>query len=387
MIGIEVFRRSSDYDTATDPIVRVTAGEIRKRLAQYYQEPDHHRELRIELPLGSYMPVFMEPAASTGEEHDGGESETSHRYVLPSDDPALLMPAESKQKNGSTAHALSDISDSIMLRKHHFLPLLSIGGTIFLLLSVAFVIFSHAYIRKPQEDTGLAYVWNPFWNTDSSTLIVLGTHSLDKDGHDLSPGEIPEMGKDTTMLSSMIRSDMVPISDLVSVETLVRPLADHRRKYSVRAAHETTFEQIQQGPVLLIGAFDNPWTLRLTENLPYVFRAGKNGVNWIVDRQRPQNQWGFDWSFDSAQQARGSSRDYAIVAGFFDADIQQHVLVAAGIGKSGTAAAAEFLSTNGYLKSWLAHAPAQKNNFEIVLTTETMDAQQGPPRVVQMQTW
>src|SRR5882757_4182637 len=36
-LGIEVFGRQNDYDTNADPIVRVTAGEVRKRIAQYYQ--------------------------------------------------------------------------------------------------------------------------------------------------------------------------------------------------------------------------------------------------------------------------------------------------------------------------------------------------------------
>src|ERR1700760_1953669 len=49
-LGIHVFGRPSDYDTNDDPIVRVTAGEIRKRLAQYYQEAGHEEELRIDLP-------------------------------------------------------------------------------------------------------------------------------------------------------------------------------------------------------------------------------------------------------------------------------------------------------------------------------------------------
>ena len=37
-IGIEVFQRPADYDTAEDAVVRVTANELRKRLAQYYLE-------------------------------------------------------------------------------------------------------------------------------------------------------------------------------------------------------------------------------------------------------------------------------------------------------------------------------------------------------------
>src|SRR5580692_1095021 len=45
-LGVDVFARPSHYDTNEDPIVRVTAGEIRKRIAQYYQEPGHEDELR-----------------------------------------------------------------------------------------------------------------------------------------------------------------------------------------------------------------------------------------------------------------------------------------------------------------------------------------------------
>src|SRR5882762_382988 len=46
-LGIEVFGRQNDYDTNADPIVRVTAGEVRKRIAQYYQDPDREHEVRI----------------------------------------------------------------------------------------------------------------------------------------------------------------------------------------------------------------------------------------------------------------------------------------------------------------------------------------------------
>src|ERR1700743_2379588 len=61
-LGVDVFARPSNYDTNDDPIVRVTAGEIRKRIAQYYQEPGHEHELRISLSPGSYIPQFHLPA-------------------------------------------------------------------------------------------------------------------------------------------------------------------------------------------------------------------------------------------------------------------------------------------------------------------------------------
>src|SRR6266481_8036586 len=60
-LGVDVFARPNHYDTNEDPIVRVTAGEIRKRIAQYYQEPGHEREIKLLLPSGSYVPQFYPP--------------------------------------------------------------------------------------------------------------------------------------------------------------------------------------------------------------------------------------------------------------------------------------------------------------------------------------
>ncbi len=67
-IGVEVFGRKPDYDTNADPVVRFTASEIRKRLAQYYVDPAHFNEIQIDLPSGTYIAVFSrcarEPANS-----------------------------------------------------------------------------------------------------------------------------------------------------------------------------------------------------------------------------------------------------------------------------------------------------------------------------------
>src|SRR5277367_5108866 len=58
-IGVEAFGREPSYDVNLDPIVRTTAAEVRKRLIQYYYNTDHAGELIIELPVGSYVPLFL----------------------------------------------------------------------------------------------------------------------------------------------------------------------------------------------------------------------------------------------------------------------------------------------------------------------------------------
>src|ERR1700683_2640580 len=57
-LGVEVFERQPDYDTNADPVVRFSASEIRKRIAQYYHENGQGSPLQIDLPLGSYVPEF-----------------------------------------------------------------------------------------------------------------------------------------------------------------------------------------------------------------------------------------------------------------------------------------------------------------------------------------
>lgn len=62
MIGAEMFGRPVDYDTANDAVVRVKATDVRRRLAQYYGTAINPI-VRIELPVGSYVPKFVWPIA------------------------------------------------------------------------------------------------------------------------------------------------------------------------------------------------------------------------------------------------------------------------------------------------------------------------------------
>lgn len=65
LLGREVFDRNGEYDPRTDPIVRVEARRLRKKLDEYYAGPGLADPLRIEFPKGSYTPEFREPAATT----------------------------------------------------------------------------------------------------------------------------------------------------------------------------------------------------------------------------------------------------------------------------------------------------------------------------------
>lgn len=57
-VGVEVFERSTDYSPSLDPIVRIMAGRLRSKLAEYYAGPGVGDPILIEVPRGGYVPQF-----------------------------------------------------------------------------------------------------------------------------------------------------------------------------------------------------------------------------------------------------------------------------------------------------------------------------------------
>jgi TolB-like protein len=57
-IGVDVFEKRRDYDPRLDPAVRVEIGRLRTKLNEYYSSAGTDAPIRIEIPRGSYSPVF-----------------------------------------------------------------------------------------------------------------------------------------------------------------------------------------------------------------------------------------------------------------------------------------------------------------------------------------
>lgn len=59
VIGLEVFdRNAAAYNPGDDPIVRVQIGRLRKKLQEYYVTGGDESDIRFDIPLGSYVPIF-----------------------------------------------------------------------------------------------------------------------------------------------------------------------------------------------------------------------------------------------------------------------------------------------------------------------------------------
>ena len=357
-IGVEAFGREPVYDVNLDPVVRTAAAEVRKRLSQYYYNPDHAGELVIELPIGSYVPTFREPASSQmGFASEPLVAETAESFPK---DSVLQSLTDAK-----TAHAHS------RLVTHLWIPIA------IALLVAALIGFGVGRVSLPRQAEGagepsnMSRFWQPITATSSRVTYCLAepTDSVDLQNR---PFPASEGGN----LNSY---------DVITLARSLVPLVPKNVQFRVLSASDTGFAQLREGPFVLIGAFDNPWTMRITQDLPMGFEYDKN-IRDVVDRKStPKKIWTLQWKVPGKSLAR----DYAIVARLHDAVTGQPVIILAGILGEGTEAASEVVSNPAYLDAMLQKAPKNWDqlNLEAVIEANVIDGHPGPPTVIAVETW
>ena len=173
----------------------------------------------------------------------------------------------------------------------------------------------------------------------------------------------------------------VVYSDVLAAMSMANTLAAHHREYRVKLNVFTSLDDLRQGPTILIGALDNPWTLRALTNMPFTFAGDGDDRYWITDAKHPANR---DWALDLKQELGSVTRDYAIVARLHNQQTAEPELIVAGIGMSGTAAAGEFLADPTAVQELRRRiGPAFKDrDFEVVLRTDLVNGVAGAPQII-----
>lgn len=346
-IGIEIFGRDPDYDTASDPIVRVTAAEIRKRIAQYYQEPGHENELRISLPLGSYIPQFHDAHAAA----DAMAANLSVAAMEPAAEPVA-------RRHLWLWWALSLMIASLL------------GATASYVWKVA---------QRPAPANSF---WAPVLNSSDPVLFCIADQSQ------YSAIVLRDAADPTRQITLNDNLTAVIIDDLSPVVRIAGILQSNGRKYGLKGEGATNLMDLRSGPTVFVGAFDNAWTLRLTNTLRYHF-ANKPDMSevGIVDSAAPGEK---RWVVNRLEQMRTNNyRDFAIVARFTDVTTGKLAIVVAGVSRGGTIAAGEFVTDPANLPQLqrILDSAGSKKNMELVLSTETIGGESGTPRVEATYFW
>jgi hypothetical protein len=389
MIGVNVFGRSHDYNTGDDPIVRARVGEVRKRLARYYQSEltDQHT-VHFAIPTGSYRVTFGYPNADPDPDEDSGR-----RDELESEDPRseLLTPSLPRPLIQESASPGSFSRWTILL------------AACAVAVAVLMGVISH---RDSRRATVLDAFWSPLLNSSQTVVIYLGQNSaymptqsymrqiresrpFDEDEkrgtdvslRDLNPGERLEAGDVYAE-----NHDLVSAGNIAASIQIASLLGSLRRDADVRTGEGLSAEDLEHASAVFLGAFDNKWTMQISEVLPFRFKVIAGETDAIVEQAGQKRVW----VTPMTGPIRGAANEeYAIVARLSSSVFRKPVIVAAGLRSAGTRAAGDFVTDPNALSKLLETIPPdwRQKNLEAVLQVEMVKGAPGTVRPIAFRVW
>lgn len=358
IIGIEVFERSPDYDTSVDSIVRVAAAEVRKRLTRYYEEPEHDHELRIELPMRSYVAEFkqFEPVLQVLQEQPVAREQ-----------PVLKEPKGEEPKAGHRWRS--------RWRSYLWIPV----------TAAALALGTWGAQRLVTPARPIDRFWAPMMNSSGSILITIGS-PVPPLTQTIPSGVAPASSKPGIPLSEFIEQQVnFPIADLSAASEINSFLARHGRVSTVRLAGSTSLSDLHVGPVVILGGILNEWTMRFGANLPFRFHRTA-GLQWIEDTSDPSDR---KWSVDVDAPYEQVTSEYALITRGVDKTTGQWWIGIGGVTVLGTLAAQQIVVDPKAMTALSAQLPKDwdRKNLQIVLEIKMVKGSFGASQVVATRSW
>jgi hypothetical protein len=353
-IGAKVFGRPDGYDTSFDNIVRTNVSDLRKRIEAYFHGEGLNEPVVMEIPRGSYLPVF-------------------HRR--PEETASIAEPL-----TATSAEADAPIPPPARWNNRWVLAAAIAAAVVIVALSAGcFALWRQ--LQSPERalspwsnSPAVAAFWEPILREKGDILICAG-------GNVLAPNALLGVitaGKD-------IDYPYFSITTVSSVTMLSSLIERGGATPQFAFAATTPLPQFHEHPVILLNAYNNHWTLRLAEPLRFYFSPEFGEPNHsILDHMRPDIAWKRDYSVPYA-----SADDYALVARFWDSTTDNWVLILAGLGRNGTEAAAEVVTSPQYLELFRQQAGTDitNRNIEAVLKLSVIEGKTGAPTIVAVHVW
>ncbi|MEE9326820.1 MAG: tetratricopeptide repeat protein [Cocleimonas sp.] len=116
-IAVDALGLPDDFDSDSNPTVRILAGRVRERLTKYYEESGMNDAVIISIPKGSYIPEFL-----TNTESIKPTSSLQHADSTTSCGPKLVLACfKDKTQDDSSNQLLYQISDCVAKELTHFI--------------------------------------------------------------------------------------------------------------------------------------------------------------------------------------------------------------------------------------------------------------------------
>jgi hypothetical protein len=350
-IGYQVFDRSETYDPALDSIVRVGAHEVRKKLERYYKSEGKNDEILLEIPSGSYIPIFT-------------RLKQAPEATEPTKDAPSMPPLAGHI--GRIGHIAGKT----------WITLLSLASA-FLIIAVVMLALSNRQLRRQiKEGTqpkGFAAVyepvWEPFLKDESPTLLVLSNppvyrfwnpadhKSLSNISINLTPAETAALeetlGRERFVLKHNPLSRLVlsydeytGVGEAVGLYRLTTLFKGLGKEAMLKQSRTVSAEDLKNHNVILLGSvWVNEWSGKnlITEDFGSGASATIVNFNPLPGEER---EYGAKFDVETGRLIE----DYGLITVKPNISEKNTIMVLAGTHSEGTEAAAEYLTSEDHLR-------------------------------------
>jgi hypothetical protein len=384
-VGIDVFRRSPNYDPGVDGIVRSHATRLRQRLEEYFRTEGIHEPLILQIPRGGYAPIFLP------RETDTEEVQPEQPLSIPATPNAATLP---RNETDETTTLVRD--ESRFRRRSFLLPMLAGFALALLLVLVTVGAGLLQFPRHAAELNQQSRIERRFWSTvfpeNAKTYIVPGDSGLvlyetalrhQITLSDYIAGEyrnlknMPEVRADASKeyISGLASRRYTSIVDLRLAVQLAQLPEWNAERNSIIFARDLTPAEAQNNNLILIGSLEaNPWVALLEPEMNFVLVPdGKGGFYFRNRNPRPKEMPFYIPA--PANSSQGSKTVYGDIAYMPNPSGQGKILLLSGLWMAGTQASGHFVLNSDLFSSWLAsiaHADGSIPSFELLVMTSSI---------------
>jgi hypothetical protein len=360
-IGNALFHKPSDYRPLEDSSVRVHARQLRLKLHEYFNEEGRNEPLVLEIPKGSYAPVF--------------------RTVLKSAElPAAIA---------------SSVIPVVAWRRRVIVPWAICGVLAMLCAVLAYRVITHRPAGAVPGSDSLSWPSSQIFDARHQTIIVVADSnygmsriltsqpgSLDQYlRRDFLRGPtVSKIGEADSRLSEYIsNSTLTSFADVANVVSLFKMAGALQTQVSVRYPRDLRMRDLDHNNYIFIGSpGSNPWVTLLQDKLNFRESetvVGKSAKVFVNKNPLPGEQS----QYEGLRWTGTMGEDYATISLLPNATHDGSVLAFQGLQQEGTEAAGRFLAdeeNRRQLMSALGISASDSNSqniwFEALIRSRTV---------------
>ena len=349
-IGAELFGRPPAYDTGEDAIVRVTASDVRKRLSHHYlSAAGSSSELRISLPVGSYVPKF------TRDIREVAEAEIAETI------PESLSGISAAVTNQPAAH----------LDPSARFPQTGVSWFVIATCIVSLCLLIWGIFRRPSAQAASSRTgvlpWSVLFADKRGPLLVTSDPNIAEiqglTGETVSASDyanqqyIPNPASLSPQIihfcRDILRGDKAASVDTPIAVDVAELAAENTSRINVRAARNLRFSDFDtDGNLILLGSpRTDPWASLFDDQLDFRFIHDNPSHQEIIQNVHPRP--GEPAEYIPTAKGFATGQSFAIVSFVKNPNHGGHVLTLAGLNAEGTKAAGELVTHSPSLSSAL----------------------------------